>query len=277
LKFFTAVRDAFATIRVDVKRTHPPEVVTRCKNWDATLIRILRTFTIWNLDVRYTQGLNDLTVVFMIVFLPTIGSQLTADEAEAMVFWCFASFVEVIGSGLIAENMMVMQDREFTQIMAIIERFHPACAKWLVSYDLADLSFLISSFILAYGRSFPPDVVARIWEALVAVEAPWLFLRYFSASLLILSFPSLQKVQNCSIGKLVSLMDQLFPHQDVGAVIGISLSMMKNSQAVVQEEIRNRKAAVQEKIQELCGGERKFFEPYSDFSACYRQNGELFA
>jgi hypothetical protein len=278
LRYLAAVRDAFATIRVDVKRTHPPDVITRIKNWDAILIRILRTFTMWNLDVRYTQGLNDLAVVFMIVFTPAAGESLSHDEAEALAFWCFAAFVELIGSGLIAENMMVMQDREFTYIMTIVDRFHPACAKWLRSCGLGDLSFLISSFILAYGRSFPQDMVARIWEALVTVEAPWLFLRYFSASLLILSFPSFQKVQNCSVGKLVSIMDQIFPHQDVGAVIGISLSMMSNSPAAVQEEIKNRRTpATQAKERPPLEGRRKFFKPNVAFSTYYRESGELFA
>jgi hypothetical protein len=275
LKYFTEVRDAFATIKVDVKRTHPPEVITNIPQWDAILIRILRTFTMWNLDVRYTQGLNDLTVVFMTVFTPAIGDRLSDDESEALAFWCFAAFVEVIGSGLIAENMMVMQDRELTQRMSIIDRFHPGCAKRLRSNGFDDLSFLISSFILAFGRSFPPDSVARIWEALVSVEAPWVFLRYFSASLLILSFPSFLKVPNCSTGKLVSLMNQLFQHQDIGAVIGVALSMMANSAAAVQEEIRNRRST-QTRMEAVIEGHRKFFVPNRDFSKCYGESG-LFA
>jgi hypothetical protein len=153
-KYNTIVCDAFSTIRVDVKRTHPPQCITKVAQWDQILFNILRTFTLWNLDVCYTQGLNDLAVVFMTVFIPARNEVLDADvdAAEALAFWCFAAFVELIGSGLIADNLMVMQDRELKQIMAIITRFHPACATWLSSNGLEDLSFLISSFILAFGR-----------------------------------------------------------------------------------------------------------------------------
>jgi hypothetical protein len=269
-KYKHIICDAFTTIRVDVRRTHPPDVITSIPNWDSILVNILRTFTLWNLDVRYTQGLNDLAVIFMTVFMPAVGETLTGDEAEALAFWCFAAFVELIGSGLIAENMMVMQDRELKQIMSIIASFHPACAKWLTSSGLEDLSFLISSFILAYGRSFEPPAIVRVWEALVTVQAPWLFLRYFSASLLILSFPSFLKVSNCSVGKLVSLMDEVFRQQDVGAVIGVSLSMMEKSKAAVQTEIRNREPPP--KTQEA----KDPFEPVLKYARCYFDNGQLF-
>jgi hypothetical protein len=269
-KYNTVVCDAFSTIRVDVKRTHPPQCITSIAKWDQILINILRTFTMWNLDVRYTQGLNDLAVVFMTVFIPALETFPSADDAEALAFWCFAAFVELIGSGLIADNLMVMQDRELKQIMGIIARFHPACAKWLSSNGLEDLSFLISSFILAFGRSFGPETIVRVWEALVTVEAPWLFLRYFSASLLILSFPSFLRVSNCSSGKLVALMDELFVQQDVGAVIAVSLSMMDNSQADVRAEIKNHKSG------EHAVAEEDAFLPNSTFSDCYAKYGPLF-
>ncbi|OHT10952.1 hypothetical protein TRFO_43679 [Tritrichomonas foetus] len=272
LKYFTVVRDAFATIRVDVKRTHPPEIIAQMSDWAETLTSILRTFTMWNLDVRYTQGLNDLAVNIMAVFIPYISG----DEGEALVFWCFAAFVELIASGLIAENMMVMQDRELTNIMSIIGEFHPACEKWLRTNGLGDLSFLISSFILAYGRSFTQDSIARIWEALVCVEAPWLFLRYFSASLLILSFPSFQKIPNCSTGKLVSTMDQIFYSQEIGAIIGVSLSMMRRNGRTNTEgkEALGRQVCGVEEVMRTAG--RVLFEPVSIYNKIYEEVPSLF-
>ena len=274
LKYCDLVRDAFSTIRVDVKRTHPPEILTKVENWSAILTQILKTFTMWNLDVRYTQGLNDLAVNIMVIFIPMIGRGLTEDQAEALAFWCFGAFVELIGSGLIAENMMDMQNRELKQIMGIIDKFHPACGKWLASNNLGDLAFLISSFILAYGRSFKHESIAHLWEALVTVEAPWLFLRYFSASLLILSFPSFQKVANCSTGRLVSLMDQIFYQQDVTTVIGVALSMMEKSEEAIRHEINSRKKTG---TKNTTPGQRvQLFEPNTRFTTCYTACGNLF-
>ncbi|KAH0787101.1 TBC domain containing protein [Histomonas meleagridis] len=271
LKYFKVVLSAFSTIRVDVKRTHPPDILESIPSWSNILTNILQTFVMWNLDVRYTQGLNDLAVVFMTVFIPSISSNFSADVAESLAFWCFTAFVEKISSGLIAENMMEMQEVELSQIMSIVDKFHPACAKWLRMNGLNDLSFLISSFILAYGRSFSPEAIARLWEALVCVNAPWLFLRYFSASLLIMSFPTLQKIQNCSSGKLVSLMDGIFSKLDIGTAIGVSLSMMSAAHIKEIDEINN-----DVKNEDVNNIKMKLFEPDEQFQICYTNNGQLF-
>ncbi|EAY15481.1 hypothetical protein TVAG_210110 [Trichomonas vaginalis G3] len=269
-KYCSLIKDAFNTIKVDVKRTHPMDEISNLKDWDSILSSILKTFSIWNLDVRYTQGLNDLALTFLSVFLPYSGTEYTADECEALIFWCFSAFVEFISSGLIAENMLDNQSIELKEIMSIIMQFHPACAEWLNAKGLGDLSFLIASFILAYGRSFEPSSVARIWEALVSVEAPWLFLRYFSASLIILSYQSFAKIPNCSSGKLVSVMDQIFYHQDVGAVIGVSLSMMKKSKNEMQTQMKLRNTIKKQ------SETTDYFCPISQFSDIYSKYPSMF-
>ncbi|KAH0786633.1 TBC domain containing protein [Histomonas meleagridis] len=265
LKYFKLARDSFATIRVDVKRTHPPKILEQYSDWMNLLTNVLRTFVMWNLDVRYTQGLNDLATIFMTIFIPYVNDTFTLEEAEALTFWCFTAFVERISSGLIAENMMVMQEKELTQVMTIIDHFHPACSKWLRTNGLGDLSFLISSFILAYGRSFSPEAIARLWEALVCVKTPWLFLRYFSAALLILSFPTFQKIQNCSSGKLVSVMDGIFYRQEIGAIIGVALSMMYKANDNVEEEIEEFATFDLAKLYP----QMRLFEPDKQFQRCY--------
>jgi hypothetical protein len=60
IKYNQFVREAFITIQVDVKRTNPPLSVEQLTEWRIYLIRILRTYAVWNLDVRYTQGFNDI-------------------------------------------------------------------------------------------------------------------------------------------------------------------------------------------------------------------------
>lgn len=302
-KYDTLIREAFTTIRDDVQRTHAPKVLIENfendysssdqdisdlnnnsnaqklqQSWCVSLLNILRTYTLLNLDVRYTQGLNDLAVNFMAAFSPIY--KRSKEEMEALTFWCFASFSELIESGLIADNLMVMQSRELGEIMKIIENFHPACAKWLNLNNVGNLSFLISSFILAYGRSFSPESVLRIWETLGCVPKPWLFLRYFSASLIILSFPSFQKIPNCSIGKLVSAMDRIFYHQEIGAVIGVSLKMMMN--ITNEKQLRgldtNRTKSRKEIDSNIVFKSREevLFEPNKQFENSYQIEQSLF-
>ncbi|KAK8895652.1 hypothetical protein M9Y10_024122 [Tritrichomonas musculus] len=298
LKYFSSVRDAFSTIRVDVKRTHIPKQILQLSlnestdsnidisetvnddddnlissPWLQRLSSILKTFTMWNLNVRYTQGLNDLVVIFMTVFCRMYEND--NDVAEALTFWCFASFVELNSSGLIAENLMMKQSLELPKIMEIIEKFHPACAKWLRMNNVGDLSFLISSFILAYGRSFSHESILRIWEALACVEAPWLFLRYFSASLIILSFPSFQQVPNCSTGKLVSMLDRIFYNQEIGAVIGVSIKMMTSSNANNKDE--NSSSEKRKKSSSIFkSGGVILFKPITKYNDTYESVEALF-
>jgi hypothetical protein len=77
------------------------------------------------------------------------------------------------------------------------------------------------------------------------------------------------KVSNCSAGKLVAVMDEVFGHQNIGAVIGVSLSMMDNSKAAIQAEIRNR-----QRPKERDGSGP--FVPVRDFAQCYIEKGNLF-
>lgn len=298
LKNNLPVREAFSTIRVDVKRTHFSDVILQSEKegqneeenennnqneddetnenssyWFDILTSVLRTFTMWNLDVRYTQGLNDFVVNFMTVFHKMY--QEDKDKAEALTFWCFASFVELNSSGLIAENLMDKQNLELPKIFEVIEKFHPACAKWLRMNNVDDLSFLISSFILAYGRSFSHESVSRVWEALVCVPAPWLFLRFFSASLVILSFPSFQQIPNCSTGKLVSILDRIFYNQEIGALIGVSLKMMNASISDENQELRlsQKKKTL---APTLKSGSVVLFKPMISYSLAYESIESLF-
>jgi hypothetical protein len=274
IKYNALVREAFVTIRVDVKRTNPPPCVEALEEWSVYLIRVLRTYAVWNLDVRYTQGFNDVCVILMTLFVPEIGISLTKEESEALVFWCFAAFVERTASGLIAEDLMVMQSREIGAIMTITERFHPACGQWIKAKSLSDLSFLVSALILSFGRTFDSKVIPRIWETLITSSAPKLFLRYFASSLLILSYPSFLAITNCSIGKLVSQMDAIFRGQNIGNTLGMALSLMKKSSAEIKTKnltppIRELKVEIEPRLQSLI----QFSTEYSDL---YEKLGPLF-
>jgi hypothetical protein len=70
-------------------------------------------------------------------------------------------------------------------------------------------------------------------------------------------------------------MDQLFQHQDVGAVIGVSLSMMEHSRPAVEEEIKNRHPPGSHRELAL-EEQRPFFQPHQVFGRFYLESG-LFA
>jgi hypothetical protein len=275
IKYNAAIKEAFTTIRVDVKRTYPPASVESYEEWREYLTRVLRTYAIWNFDVRYTQGFNDICIILMSIFVPQIGISITKPVSEALVFWCFAAVVEKTASGLIAEDLMLLQKTELTEIMNITKRFQARCGDWFHAKSFSDLSFLVSALILAYGRTFAPTVVPRIWETLISSSAPGQFLRYFSSSLLILSFPAFLAIEDCSIGKLMSHMDGIFRDQDIGAAIGLTLSLMKRSQAEIQtkNEKQERRRLV---AFETDPAVQWLFQVNLEYSGAYAKMGPLF-
>jgi hypothetical protein len=228
----------------------------------------------WNFDVRYTQGFNDLGVILMSIFVPQIGKSLTLEASEALVFWCFAAFVERTASGLIAEDLMVMQTRELSEIMNITERFHPTFAKWLREKNMSDLSFLLSAVVLAFGRTFDSFTLPRVWETLISSSAANVFLRYFASSLLILSYPSFSAIPNCNTGKLMAEADSIFRGQDLGSVIGLTLALMKRSQEEIQTKNKIPERTKSEMF-EVDADVQWLFEINMEYSNMYEAAGEF--
>lgn len=238
IKNFPLIQESFATIRVDVERTYPPEPIASFPNWAGILTNLLKSFSLWNLNVRYTQGLNDIVIVFMGIFLPHVTSkEITLDEAEALIFWCFSSFIETVDVGIISENMMLSQTVELQIISEIINEFHPTFSSWLKSHNLNDLSFLISSLMLIFSRMFPIDSITRIWESLISSDSPKTFLRFFSASLMMHSFSSLSMMTDLSVGKITMMIEKMFIKQNIGSLIGVAVAMMNKSTNQFNEKI----------------------------------------
>jgi hypothetical protein len=133
----------------------------------------------------------------------------------------------------------------------------------------------VSALILAFGRTFESSLVPRIWETLITNSAPNLFLRYFASSLLMLSFPSFLAITSYSVGKLVAQMDSIFRGQDIGNTIGMTLALMKRSQA----EIHTAKPLPGGRQIEKADIEpalRWVFRINMEYSELYEKSGQLF-
>lgn len=243
IKAFKMIKDAFSTINVDVKRTHPPPGVEVTEEWHQTIVSLLKSFTIWNQDSHYTQGLNDIAANIMLLFARPTCTELEPEVAEALTFWCFAHFVEMAGKLLVTDNMYDEQTAEVKEIYKIIESYS-ANANWLKAQHMEDLSFLPPSLMLAYGRSFDKSSVARLWETLICVDNHWMFLRYFSASLIIFALQTFMLIRECSSAKLGSMADNIYSKLDLGAMIAVALKMMENDN--VSPEIAKKEPALEE-------------------------------
>ena len=275
IKNFSRLSRSFSTIREDVIRTTPHESVVSFENWDIILTNILRSFSLWNLNVGYTQGMHDLGVKFMGIFLPQVSKgELTLDEMEALSFWCLSSFVEKIDGSIIAVDLASAQTKEIEITGQIIEHFHPICFNWLKSNFLDNLLFIRSSLILAYSRSFHFNDVYRIWESIISSESPSLAILFITASIIIHCFPHIMVESEHSMGRVHEMIDKLIIKLDIGSAIGVALAMMDKKEIKFQKN--NEKKINNDANNDIAIPENEFFTLDTTNALKYRNNGNLF-
>ena len=216
------LRNAFQTIRMDVRRTNIPTPYDE-KKVKQSMINILKTYAIYNYNIKYTQGLNDIVLPFILVLIDKM------EEYEAITFWCFASFLEKVNSPLVESNMDGLMNIDLPYVFSIIQENEPKCSEWLINYKMEDLSFLVSSYMLAYRRSFDESKLERLWDSIIASTDPYHFMICFTAALVIYSYPPFAKIENCSSSHILQISNEVFSQLQVGSIIGLSLLFESNS------------------------------------------------
>ena len=217
-----SLKESFSTIIVDVNRTKVPNVFPKNVDVRQVLISLLKTFCIFNFDMRYTQGMNDYGLSILSIFL---SDDSDVEEAEVLAFWCFVRFVETSSLNFSHIDMRSMQIEQLSRVLAIVDEFCPECSEWIKEMKLNDLTFLIGPFMLSYSRTFNMESVQRIWETIICCPCDT-FLPYFTAALIILGYPMFKRIASEDGNKVFSLAEDIVKAQNVGAAIGVALEIM---------------------------------------------------
>ena len=122
------LRSSYQTIRMDVRRTNLPLNVDE-KKFRTIMTDILKTYAIWNYDVRYTQGLNDILLPFLLVIYDSKTSQYSDEEKEALSFWCFSSFLEKIESALVEKSMDGVMSQDLPFVLNLLNKTDETISK----------------------------------------------------------------------------------------------------------------------------------------------------
>lgn len=213
------LRYSYQTIRLDVKRTFMKKGEDEDK-YRKVLTNILKTYAVWNYNIRYTQGMNDLLVPFLMVF--SRSKEYNDDEVEALSFWCFATFIEKIETALIESNIDGIMCNDLPSAVELLREYDPNAFNWISENEIGDMSFIASSFMLAYRRSFEEDQIERIWDSVMSADNPRLFMIALTASLIIFSYPTFSRMGLTSTAHLLPVCDKVLSQQPIGSVIGVS-------------------------------------------------------
>lgn len=125
---------------------------------------ILLTYSFFNFDLAYCQGMSDLAAPMLVV--------MEGDEVEA--FWCFQKLMEDM-----EPNFHKDQNGMHTQLQmlqSLCAQHEPDLLAYLESKDCANLYFCFRWLLIRFKREFETKDTMRLWEALWASQDPHLHL-----------------------------------------------------------------------------------------------------
>ncbi|GMH45319.1 hypothetical protein BSKO_13276 [Bryopsis sp. KO-2023] len=130
------------------------------------LHRILLTYTMYNFDLGYCQGMSDLLSPILYVIMKDVNPEHQGKwaEAEAETFWCFAALMEKMEC-----NFHTDQRGMHAQLLALekmLRLLDPQLYECFERHDCLNFFFCFRWVLILFKREFTFDEVLRLWEAL---------------------------------------------------------------------------------------------------------------
>ncbi|XP_043700707.1 TBC1 domain family member 15 isoform X2 [Telopea speciosissima] len=154
-KRFTKFRERKGLIEKDVVRTDRSEsFYDGDDNPNVMLLRdILLTYSFYNFDLGYCQGMSDLLSPILFVM---------RDESES--FWCFVALMERLGP-----NFNRDQNGMHSQLFALsklVELLDSPLHNYFKQHDCLNYFFCFRWILIQFKREFEYDKTLRLWEVL---------------------------------------------------------------------------------------------------------------
>jgi hypothetical protein len=154
-KRFTKFRERKGLIEKDVVRTDRSfTFYDGDDNANVNLLRdILLTYSFYNFDLGYCQGMSDLLSPILFVM---------GDESES--FWCFVSLMERLGP-----NFNRDQNGMHSQLFAIsklVELLDSPLHNYFKQNDCLNYFFCFRWILIQFKREFEYEKTMRLWEVL---------------------------------------------------------------------------------------------------------------
>ncbi|KAJ1700347.1 hypothetical protein LUZ63_000126 [Rhynchospora breviuscula] len=154
-KRFTKFRERKGLIDKDVVRTDRSiPYYEGDENRNVVILRdILLTYSFYNFDLGYCQGMSDL-----------LSPILHVMEDESSAFWCFVALMERLGP-----NFNRDQSGMHSQLLALsklVELLDGPLHNYLKQADCLNYFFCFRWILIQFKREFDFDEIMRLWEVL---------------------------------------------------------------------------------------------------------------
>lgn len=152
---FMGYRDRKCQIEKDVKRTDRAEIFFAGDNNPNLdyLQDILMTYIMYNFDLGYVQGMNDLLAPILCLM-----------QNEQDSFWCFAGFMAKV-----CQNFDIDQEgmkKQLSQMSRLISFVCPRLYYYFKEMNSDNMYFCFRWLLVWFKREFSPADVRELWEVL---------------------------------------------------------------------------------------------------------------
>lgn len=174
---------------------------------------LLRAYCLFNQDVNYLQGMNDLYVPIILAFLPKWNDDgepvddnnnvliyldekyklIDKDEYLPIIFWCFHSMLKNINHMKILSEITLECQYIENSVLNMLGVISPL-VKCFLSKDKQKMLSFYSDFVLLFKRSI--SNIWDIWLPMNLFPLPKNSLEIFTTSLLVNSFSKLSESQS---------------------------------------------------------------------------------
>ncbi|XP_008242808.1 PREDICTED: TBC1 domain family member 15 [Prunus mume] len=206
-KRFTKFRERKGLIEKDVVRTDRSlSFYDGDDNPNVNLLRdILLTYSFYNFDLGYCQGMSDLLSPILFVM-----------EDESDTFWCFVSLMERLGP-----NFNRDQNGMHSQLFAItklVELLDIPLHNHFTQHDCLNYFFCFRWVLIQFKREFEFDKTMRLWEVLWA-HYPSEHLHLYVCVAILKRHRSKIIGEQMDFDTLLKFINELSGHIDLDAVV----------------------------------------------------------
>ncbi|ELP83687.1 hypothetical protein EIN_468110, partial [Entamoeba invadens IP1] len=179
LENWKEMRTIFDQIDKDVRRTDSK--LEKFKNPRNTekLRDVLRTYALYNFEVQYGQGLNDLVSIIMDV-----------TESESDVFWILKSIMEFMG---VFYRKDEKRKKTFEEVGDIIKFVNPEFFAYIHTNKI-DFSVCFRWIVLLFKREFRREECLELWDRIFAYPEREMYY-FICASILLENAPVIMERQ----------------------------------------------------------------------------------
>lgn len=207
-------------IQLDAPRTTPELPAFHTSKMQTSLIRVLYIWAIRHPASGYVQGINDLTVPFLLVFLSTVApvsmdareceavealSEDTLLDVEADAYWCVSNMLQGIQDHYTFAQPGIQ--RMVFKLKELASRLDGPLCKHLESQSIEFMHFSFRWMNCLLVRELPMRLLLRLWDAYLSEKDGFATLHVYVCAALLLRWSA--HLQTLEFQELMTFLQNL--------------------------------------------------------------------